>query len=46
VEALAAALIEVIEHRSHYVKPREEIEKLFSVDATVDAYERTYRGIV
>jgi glycosyltransferase involved in cell wall biosynthesis len=45
-EALAAALIEVIENRQNYVKPREEIEKLFSVETTVDSYERAYQGYV
>ena len=42
--ALAGALIEVIQNREKYVKPRSEIEAMFSLGATVDAYERVYRG--
>jgi glycosyltransferase involved in cell wall biosynthesis len=42
--ALAETLVEVISNRERYIKPREEIEKIFSVDATVDAYEQIYNG--
>lgn len=42
--ALAQALIEVMSNRDTYVRPRAEIAARFSVEATVDAYERVYRG--
>jgi glycosyltransferase involved in cell wall biosynthesis len=42
--ALARAIIEVISNREKYLRPREEIERLFSIEATVDAYERVFRG--
>jgi glycosyltransferase involved in cell wall biosynthesis len=42
--ALAEALIEVIQNRASFVKPRLQIEETFSLEATVDAYERVYRG--
>jgi glycosyltransferase involved in cell wall biosynthesis len=41
---LAAALIDVVQNRAGYVRPREEIERVFSINATVDAYERVYRN--
>jgi glycosyltransferase involved in cell wall biosynthesis len=41
---LASALVEVITNRDRFIKPREDIEKIFSIDATVDAYERIYEG--
>jgi hypothetical protein len=41
---LAEAILEVVGNRDKYVRPREEITRLFSIDATVDAYERLYRG--
>jgi glycosyltransferase involved in cell wall biosynthesis len=41
--ALAEALIDVMTHRERYVRPRDEIAAMFSVEATVDAYERVYR---
>jgi hypothetical protein len=41
---LADALVDVISNHPQYLKPREEIERLFSVDATVDSYEQIYRG--
>lgn len=42
--ALAEALIDVLKNRAQYVQPREVISALFSIEATVDAYERVYRG--
>jgi glycosyltransferase involved in cell wall biosynthesis len=41
---LAGALVDVIRNRDGYIKPRDEIEKLFSIDTTVDAYVGVYRG--
>jgi glycosyltransferase involved in cell wall biosynthesis len=43
-EALAETIIDVIRNRACYVRPREEIAEKFRIDATVDAYERVYRG--
>ena len=43
-ECLTDAIIDVISNRSRYVRPRDEIAARFRIDATVDAYERVYRG--
>ncbi|MGC4106716.1 MAG: glycosyltransferase family 4 protein [Thermomicrobiales bacterium] len=43
-ESLTAAVIDVVQHRDHYVKPFRMIAEQFSLDATIDAYERVYRG--
>ena len=34
----------MISNRDSYVRPREEIASTFRIDATIDAYERVYRG--
>lgn len=44
VNALAAAIADVIANRNTYVKPAAEIEARFSLPVTIDAYERLYRG--
>ncbi len=44
VEALAAAILDVVGNRERYVKPAGEIRARYSVDTTVDAYEALYRG--
>jgi glycosyltransferase involved in cell wall biosynthesis len=44
VDDLAAALIDVIDHRDRYVRPRQEIEARYALPHVVDAYERLYRG--
>ncbi|MGE0212690.1 MAG: glycosyltransferase family 4 protein [Parvibaculaceae bacterium] len=41
-EALARSLLEVIDRREVYVKPRETIERAFPMEATVEAYERLF----
>lgn len=38
-EALARAVVEVIHNRGRYVRPREEIEKHFSLDDVLDRFE-------
>jgi glycosyltransferase involved in cell wall biosynthesis len=43
-EHLADAIINVIRNRESYVKPREQIAARFKIEATIDAYERVYRG--
>ncbi len=44
VTKLAAAILDVVAKRHAYVRPRAEIARYFSIEATVDAYERLYRG--
>ncbi|MBI5670427.1 MAG: glycosyltransferase family 4 protein [Chloroflexi bacterium] len=41
--SIGAALVEVIRNRAQYVKPRAEIERIFSFQETVDSYERILR---
>jgi glycosyltransferase involved in cell wall biosynthesis len=43
-EALARNLLEVIDRRDSYVKPRQAIERAFPMAATVEAYERLFAG--
>ncbi|NJL96017.1 MAG: glycosyltransferase family 4 protein [Anaerolineae bacterium] len=38
-EAIGQATLQVLETRAHYVRPRHEIEAIFNLEATVDAYE-------
>jgi len=38
-DALARAVVEVIRNRGRYVRPREEIEKHFSLDDVLDRFE-------
>lgn len=42
-QSIGAALTEVIQHRASYVKPREQIEQIFSFQETVDCYESQFR---
>ena len=39
-EALASAIGEIVKQREQYVKPKDEIEKEFSVKKSIDAYEQ------
>jgi glycosyltransferase involved in cell wall biosynthesis len=43
-DQLAEAIITVIRNRESYVRPRQQIAAQFKIEATVDAYERVYRG--
>jgi glycosyltransferase involved in cell wall biosynthesis len=43
--ALADAILEVIAHRAHYVRPRAEIMALFSTERTVTEYERLFHQL-
>ncbi len=43
--ALADAILEVITHRAHYVRPRAEIMALFSTERTVTEYEQLFRQL-
>lgn len=40
--ALAGAIIQVIQNKSRYVRPREEIAQKFSIEKTIDAYEKLF----
>ncbi|HEY4723722.1 MAG TPA: glycosyltransferase family 4 protein, partial [Anaerolineae bacterium] len=44
--ALAEAIIRVISDRSKYVRPRSEIEALFSTDRTAELYEQLFETLV
>ncbi len=44
--ALADGVVEVLAEPRRFVRPRPEIEAVFSLDATVDAHERLYREIL
>lgn len=44
--ALADGLVEVLTHRERYVKSRAEIETVFSLDKTLDAYEQLMQSLV
>src|SRR3972149_1669640 len=44
--ALAQGLARVIKSRADYVKPREEIRRLFSFERTMDGYEDLFRDAV
>ncbi len=41
--ALGEAIVRVLGNRERYVRPREEIEKVFSLRRTVDEYERVFQ---
>ncbi|GIL12949.1 MAG: glycosyl transferase family 1 [Chloroflexota bacterium] len=41
--SIGEALVEVIRSREQYIKPREDIERIFSFKETVDGYERILR---
>ena len=43
-DQLAQTIIDVIRNRKSFIRPRHEIADKFQIDATVDAYERVYRG--
>ena len=45
VAKLGEALAEVISDRARYVRPRDEIEQIYSLDETVDLYEQLYRRL-
>lgn len=43
--ALADGIVEVLNHREQYVRPREEIEGMFSLEKTVREYETLFEGL-
>jgi glycosyltransferase involved in cell wall biosynthesis len=44
--ALAAAILEVLEHREQYVRPREPIAEMFSPAKTAERYEEIFNDLV
>ena len=46
VNGLATAVIEVIQHRQRYVRPRVEIEHHFSMEKTVRSYETLFEDLI
>jgi hypothetical protein len=44
--ALAEAVIEIARNRQRYVRPRAEIERLFSVPRTTDDYLALYASLL
>ncbi len=42
--SIGEAAVEVLNHRENYVKPRSEIERIFSFQETVDKYEAVLRA--
>lgn len=40
--ALADGIVRVLQNRSQYIRPRAEIEAMFSIDTTVAAYEKLF----
>jgi glycosyltransferase involved in cell wall biosynthesis len=43
--ALAEAIVRVVQNRAKYVRPRAEIEKMFSLERTVTAYETLFASL-
>jgi len=44
--ALADAIVRVIEEPGRYIRPRHEIEEAFSLEQTVAGYEALFRALV
>jgi len=44
--ALAEAIIRVLSDRERYVKPRSDIEALFSTERTAEHYERLFEELL
>ncbi|MBI5305395.1 MAG: glycosyltransferase family 4 protein [Chloroflexi bacterium] len=44
--ALADALVQVIANKARYVRPRAEIEAIFSLETTVAAYEKLFSELI
>jgi glycosyltransferase involved in cell wall biosynthesis len=42
-QSIGEALVEIIQHRDRYIRPREQIEAVFSFERTVDQYEAIFR---
>lgn len=44
--ALADAIVQILQNKSRYVRPRAEIEQKFSMDTTLDAYEKLFEELM
>lgn len=44
--ALAEGLVDVLRNRSQYLRPREDIARLFNLDTTIEGYERLFASLV
>jgi glycosyltransferase involved in cell wall biosynthesis len=44
--ALADAIVQVVQNKSRYVRPRAEIAQKFSMDITLDAYEKLFKELI
>jgi glycosyltransferase involved in cell wall biosynthesis len=44
--ALASAVVEIVRNRARYVRPRAEIEQLFSIRRTADGYTSLYESLI
>jgi glycosyltransferase involved in cell wall biosynthesis len=44
--ALAEAIVEIIQHRQQYIRPREVIEQHFSLEMTVKKYESMFEKLI
>jgi glycosyltransferase involved in cell wall biosynthesis len=45
-QALAEAVVEIIQHRQQYVQPRETIEHHFPLEMTVKRYESLFEKLI
>jgi glycosyltransferase involved in cell wall biosynthesis len=43
---LAEGIVQVVQNRAQYVRPRGEIESMFAVDRTVEAYEELFESLL
>ena len=46
VEKLAEKIVQVLDHRDAYIRPREDIVARFSTERTVDAYEALFESML
>lgn len=44
--ALADAIVRIVQNKSRYMRPRAEIAQMFSLNATLDAYENLFKGLI
>ncbi|MBZ0307758.1 MAG: glycosyltransferase, partial [Anaerolineae bacterium] len=42
-ESIGETLLEILNNREKYIKPRHEIEAIFNLERTVDLYEEAFR---
>lgn len=44
-DILAKEIMKILENKSHYIKPRKEIEEIFNFNQTIKAYERVFKEL-